>query len=302
MRTFKQLLAAMAALSLGTWACAGTTSFEREVNADPKGTVEISATNGTIDVTGWDKAAVAVKAELGADVDHVEVTSSGNHTVVRVMLRPHSSIGLSWGRDETHLRVQVPKESALEVSTVSGNVNSAGVLGTLRLRAVSGDIAAEIGPADVEAKSVSGNVKLRGHGQPARLHVSSVSGDVELKHAAGELETSTVSGEITVELDPARSVHARSTSGDITFEGRLMRGADFDAQSVSGDLKVRANSEDGFDYEAQTLSGGITNCFNAESERSSQYGPGHKLSGKRGAGAAQVHLKSMSGDLEVCDH
>lgn len=301
MRIVPRLLVAAAALSLSAWAYGETTNFEREVNADPHGTVEISATNGTIDVTGWDKAAVAVKAELGSDVDHVEVTSSGNHTVVRVLLRPHASIGFG-GHDDTHLRVQVPKESALEVATVSGSVNSTGVLGAQRLRAVSGDIAAEIGPADIEAKSVSGNVKLRGHGQPARLHVSSVSGDVELKHAAGELETSTVSGEITVELDPARGVHARSTSGDISFEGRLLKGADFDAQSVSGDLKVRAKSEDGFEYEAQTMSGEISNCFNAEAERTGKYGPGHKLNGTRGAGSAHVHLKTMSGEIEVCDN
>jgi hypothetical protein len=300
MRIVRQLLAATLAVSLSAWACAETTTFEKEVNADPKGTVDISAVNATLDVSGWDKGAVAVNGELGPEVDHVEVTSSGSHTVVRVVTKPHVSLG--WGRDETHLRVQVPKDSQLELSSVSGNVTSAGVQGAQRLRSVSGDITADIGPADIEAKSVSGNVKLRGHGQPARLHVSSVSGNIEVKHAAGELETNTVSGEITAELDPARAAHARSTSGDISFEGRLMRGADFDAQSVSGDLKVRANSEDGFDYEAQSLSGDIKNCFNAEVERTSQYGPGHKLSGKRGAGAAHVHLRSMSGDLEICDH
>lgn len=300
MHIVHRLAFAAAALSLSALAHAEATSFEREVAADAHGRVDVSSTNGTIDVAGWDKAAVSVKAELGADVDHVEVTGSGGHTVVRVVLKPHMSFG--WDHDETHLRVQVPKDSELEVAAVSGNVTSTGVLGAQRLKSVSGDITGEIGPADVEAKSVSGTVKLRGHGQPARLHVSSVSGNVELKHAAGELETSTVSGEITADLDTARSVHARSTSGDISFEGRLLKGADFDAQSVSGDLKVRAGFEDGFEYEAQTLSGDISNCFNATVERTSQYGPGHKLNGTRGAGGAHVRLKTMSGDLELCDH
>ena len=300
MHMVHRLLFAAFALSVSAFACAETTTFEREVAADPHGMVEVSSTTGVIEVTGWDKPTVAVKAELGADVDRVDVTTSGNHTVVRVLLKSH--IGLNWSHDETRLRVQVPKDSELDASTVSGNLSSAGVVGTQRLKAVSGDIAAEIGPADIEAKSVSGNVKLRGHDQPARLHVSSVSGDVELKHAAGELETSTVSGEITVQLDPARSVHARSTSGDMTFEGKLLRGADFDAQTVSGDIKLRASTEDGFEYEAQSLSGEISDCFNAAAERTSQYGPGHKLNGTRGAGSAHVRLKSMSGDLELCDH
>jgi DUF4097 and DUF4098 domain-containing protein YvlB len=276
-------------------------NFEQEVAADAKGTVEISSTTGTIDVTGADKAAVSVKAELGPEVEHVEVKSSGNHTTVRVILKPHGSGGFNWGHDETHLRVQVPKDSVLDVSGVSANVTSSGVLGVQRLHSVSGDIAAETGPSDIEVKSVSGNVKVHGHGQPARLRLNTVSGDIELKHAAGELETSTVSGEISAELETARAFHARSTSGDITFEGRLGRDADVEAQSVNGDLKIHVASENGFQYELHTLSGDISDCFNVKAERSSEYGPGHKLEGTRGGGSAHVHLKTMSGDLDLCD-
>jgi DUF4097 and DUF4098 domain-containing protein YvlB len=239
---------------------------------------------------------VSVKAELGAEVDRVEVTSSGDHTVVRVIQR-HSG----WGHGETHLRVQVPKDGELDVSTVSANVTSSGVLGAQRLKTVSGDIAAEIGPSDIEAKSVSGSLRLRGKGQPARLHISTVSGDLELKHAAGDLEATTVSGEIAASLESARSVRLRSTSGDITFEGHLLRGADFDGQSVNGDLKVRAAAEDGFQYEVQSLTGDISNCFNAKAERTGEYGPGQKLNGTRGSGGGHVRLKTMSGEIDLCD-
>jgi DUF4097 and DUF4098 domain-containing protein YvlB len=304
MNIVHRLLPAAVALSLSAWACGDTpTSFEREVTADAHGIVEISSTSGTIDVTGWDRAAVSVKAELDSSVDHVDVTSSGNHTVVRVQVKPHSSIAGFSIHEETHLRVHVPKDSEVDVSGVSANVSSSGVLGIQRLKSVSGDITAEMGPADFDAKSVSGTLKLRGHGQPARLHVSTVSGDIELKHGAGDLETTTVSGQISAGLDSAHSVRMRSTAGDISFEGRLARGADFDAQSVSGDIKLRASFEDGFEYEAATVSGDISSCFNAEAQRSSSYGPGHKqLSGTRGGGSAHVRLKSMSGELQLCDH
>jgi DUF4097 and DUF4098 domain-containing protein YvlB len=295
-----RLLSATIALLMSAAAFGGDTptTFEREVPAQARGVVEISNVNGTIDVTGGERAAVSVKAELAPDVDHVEVTSSGDHTVVRVQLRPHSH---DWGHEETHLRVQVPKDSSLEVSGVSANITSAGVSGAQRLKSVSGDITAEIGPADIDVKSVSGSLKLRGKGQPAKLHVSTVSGDLEVKHAAGDLEATTVSGEATIELDPAHSVRLRSTSGDLTFEGRLVRGADFDAQTVSGDLKVRAAAEDGFQFEAASVTGDISDCFNAEPERASEYGPGHKLNGARGGGSGHVRLKTMSGDIELCD-
>ncbi|HUO19217.1 MAG TPA: DUF4097 family beta strand repeat-containing protein [Steroidobacteraceae bacterium] len=301
--TDRMLPAALALLaSAAVWGGDSTGNFAQEVPADARGTVEISSTSGTIDVTGSDKAAVSVQARLGPEVDHVEVKSSGNHTVVRVILKPHGSGIFNWGHDETRLRVQVPKDSELDVSGVSADVTSGGVLGVQRLRSVSGDVSAETGPNDIDVKSVSGNLKVRGHGQPARLRLTTVSGDIELKHAAGELETTTTSGQISVELDPARSFHARSTSGDITFEGRLARGADVDAQSVNGDLKVHVAAEDGFQYELQTLSGDIGDCFGAKAERSGEYGPGHKLEGTRGGGSAHVRLKTLSGDLDLCDH
>lgn len=296
--THRLLLPAAVALlaSASVWGSDTPSTFEREVPAQAHGVVEISNVNGTIDVTGTDRAVVSVKAELAPDVDHVEVTSSGDHTVVRV-IRRHSG----FGHEETHLRVQVPKDSSLEISGVSANVATAGVLGAQRLKTVSGDITAEIGASEIEVKSVSGSLKLRGKGQPSKLHVSTVSGDLELKHAAGDLEATTVSGEATVELDPAHSVRLRSTSGDLTFEGRLVRGADFDAQSVSGDLKVRAGAEDGFQFEAASVTGDISDCFNAEPQRTSEYGPGRKLNGSRGGGSGHVRLKTMSGEIELCD-
>ena len=301
MQIAHKLLPAAIALFASVWAYGSDspTNFEREVAADAKGVVEVTSTAGTIDVSGWDRAAVSVKAELGGEVDHVEVTSSGNHTVVKVILRSHSGGG--WNHDETHLRVKVPKDSELHASSVSANVTSAGVLGTQRLKSVSGDVTAEIGPADVEVKSVSGSLRLRGHGQPARLYVSTVSGDVEVSHAAGELETTSVSGEINVQLDSARSVRVRGTSGDIHVEARFGRGADFDAQTVSGDLKLRGTFEDGFEYEAQSLTGDISDCFNVQAQRTSQYGPGQKLSGTRGGSGSHVRMKTMSGEIELCD-
>jgi hypothetical protein len=301
MQIVHRLLPATVALFASAWAFGGETptSFEREVAADAKGVVEVSSTAGTIDVSGWDRPAVSVKAELGAEVDHIDVSGSSGHTVVRVVLRSH--YGGGWNHDETHLHLRVPKDSELHASSVSANVSSAGVLGIQRLKSVSGDITAEIGPSDIEAKSVSGSLKLRGHGQPARLYVTTVSGDVEIAHAAGELETTSVSGQITAQLDTARSVRARGTSGDIHVEARFGRGADFDAQTVSGDLKLRATFEEGFEYEAQSVTGDISDCFNVHAERTSEYGPGQKLRGTRGAGGAHVRMKSMSGEIELCD-
>lgn len=271
-------------------------TFDRQVAAQPRGVVEISNVTGSIEVSGWDRSEVSVHADLDSGVERVEVSGEGPRTTIKVML-PHTS---SQG-SEARLKVKMPKDSELDVSAVNADVTTSGVLGVQRLSAVSGNISAELAGADAEVKTVSGDLRLKGHGQPARLHVSSVSGDLHLEHGAGDLEASTVNGTLIVSLDSARGVHARTTSGDLRFEGKLTRGATLEASTVSGDLNVRAAAEGGFAYEVSSFSGDITDCFNATPERLSNYAPGSRLEGTRGEGAGHVRLKTMSGDVHLCD-
>ena len=293
MRITYQLMACLVALAASAAAAAATT-FDKQVDAEARGVVEISNTSGSVEDSGWDKPQVSVHAELGGAVERVEVTSAPGRTPIKVLVPGHS-----WGDGEAKLHVQVPKGSELHLSTVSANANVSGVLGVQRLTVVSGDVVTEIAGADLELKSVSGDIKVRGHGQSARLYVSSVSGDVHLEHGAGDLEISSVSGTLVVTLDSARSVRARTTSGDLRFEGKLTRAASFEATSVSGDLKVRAPAEGGYSYDLSSFSGDIDNCFGAKREKSG--GVGHSLSGTLGDGAGHVRLKTMSGDIELCD-
>src|SRR2546423_6165058 len=292
---FSRLAAAMTVLFASAAAGAsGDRTFERQVPAQAHGVVDIANVGGTVVVTGSDRSEVSVRAELGEGVERVDVSTDHGRTTIKVVVT-HSGHG-----GDADLHVQIPKDSELTVSAVSAEVRTTGVTGVQRLNAVSGDITAELGGSDLELKTVSGNVKLKGHGQPARLHVSSVSGDVHLEHGAGDLEAPTVSGTLVVSLDSVRSVRARSTSGDVHFEGKLARGADFDATSVSGDLNVRASAEAGYAYEVSTFSGEISNCFDATP---SEHGhlPGHTLQGTRGDGAGHLRLKTITGALQLCD-
>lgn len=295
MRTVFVLSASMIALGASAFAAAATSKpFDKEVAADAHGVVEVSNTGGAVDVTGWDRAEVSVHGEIGAGVERVDVSSTPGHTLIKVVLPGHSA------RDgEATLHIQIPKDSELHLATVSADAHVSGVQGVQRVNAVSGDVSTEIAGSDLELKTVSGGVKIKGHGQSARLHVSTVSGDVRLEHGAGDLEISSVSGTLVVTLDSARSLHARTTSGDLRFEGKLTRGASFDAASVSGELNVRASAEGGYSYEVSSFSGDIGDCFDAKRDKSGIVG--HSISGSRGEGAGHMRLKTMSGDIELCD-
>jgi DUF4097 and DUF4098 domain-containing protein YvlB len=294
MRIGSGLAAALLMLLGGTAASANDQIFDRQVPAQPRGVVEISNVSGNIEVSGWDRTEVSVHAELAGGVEGVAVSSEGGHTRIKVRQPAF------FGHGGTRLQVKIPKDSELNVSAVSADVSTSGVLGVQRLSTVAGNVTAEIAGADVELKTVSGSVRVKGRGQPARLRASTVSGDVHLEHAGGDIEAGTVNGALIASLDGARSVRAHTTSGGLRLEGTLAHGATLEAGSISGTLTVRTGADGGFAYEVSSFSGDISDCFNASPEHT-QYGPGSRLTGTRGDGAGHVRLKTMSGNVELCD-
>jgi DUF4097 and DUF4098 domain-containing protein YvlB len=271
--------------------------FEQQLPADPHGIVEISNFSGRIEVTGWDQPQVSVDANLPSGVDRLEFRSDHGRTTITVKFP-----NFSFGGEGVNLRVKVPRGSEVDATAVSADVLSTGVTGAQRLKSVSGSIKADIAQSDIEAKTVSGDVALRGQGKPAELHLTTISGSIRLEHGAGDVEANTTSGEINMQLDSGRSIRMRTISGDLIFRGSLAKDADVDVQTVSGDVKLHAKPETGYEYEVTTFSGDIDNCFNAKAEKTSRYGPGERLSGSLGNGDnGHMRIKTMSGDVSLCD-
>jgi DUF4097 and DUF4098 domain-containing protein YvlB len=282
-------------LFAGALGAARADTFDKQVSADPHGSVVVSNVGGEVEVAGWDKPQVDVHADV-ASGQRVEVTSGSGHVDVRVVRTGQQG----WGGHEVHLTVRVPQGSELEVIAVSAEVKSSGVLGVQRLQTVSGSIEADLA-TDADVKTVSGDARLRASGRPAHLRINSVSGDVSLVNAAGDLEATTVSGMLRAVLSPARSVRAHTTSGDLTLTGKLASGITLDAQTISGEIQVHAQAEAGYDYDVSSFSGDIENCFGQQAARISEYGPGKRLAGTRGKGDGKVRLKTLSGTVNLCD-
>ncbi len=274
--------------------------YKKTFGADPHGVVEISNFSGGTEVQGWDRAEVEVTADSDTPPERIRTENDHGHVSIKVEVVHHSS--------STVLRVHVPRDSELDISGVSADIVVNDVEGGLMLKTVSGRIKADVFQKDVEVKTVSGEVVLRGRGKDAGssgIHVSSISGSIRVDRAGGDLEASNVSGDMTLRLDhPGHDVRIRSTSGDVSFECALTKGGYLEAQTVSGDLSVRTGHEAPLDFEVNSFSGEIRNCMGLEAERVSKYGPGKRLTGTRGspgAEEARVRLKTMSGDVDFCD-
>lgn len=275
---------------------AADTPVDKRIAAEPNGTVALSNVAGMLAIEGWDNPEVHVTGTLGAGVERVDVQRDGARVSVKVVL-PR---GGSMRAGEADLVVKVPAASKLEVSTVSAEVETRRVGGAQRINSVSGNLGLDVATAPVEVKTVSGDVTLRGGGGSTTVRLSSVSGDVRIERLGGELEANTVSGDLQLALGTLRSLRLRSTSGDLSLRGALERDASLEAESVSGDLDLRLAAAAGFDLDAESFSGDIATCYGARGS-SSGMGPGNALRSKRGDGGARLRIKTMSGDIQVCD-
>jgi DUF4097 and DUF4098 domain-containing protein YvlB len=290
-----RFITALGALVAPLAALAGVGSVDRTVAATPNGEVEISNVSGSVDVRGWDRNEVRVTGQFDEDVERVDVESSGGRVVIKVVL-PRSS-----SDNEAILEVQVPKMSAVEVGAVSADVTTRGVLGTQRIKTVSGEITAEISGDNSEVRSVSGDLTLRGSGKPIALRASSVSGSVDLTDGAGTLDVVTVSGDARVVMTEAKDIRARTTSGELDLKARMTRDGRVDAEGVSGDLTLMLTSPVALSVEVESFSGDITGCLSEGVERVSKYGPGVRLNVRNVESGPRVRAKSLSGDIEICD-
>jgi hypothetical protein len=284
------------ALPLSATVEAGSDSVDRKVAADPNGEVVISNVSGTVDVRGWDRNEVQVTGTLGSGVERVDVDTSGGRTVVKVVL-PHR--GAHDG--DAEIEVQVPKNSSVDVSAVSADVSSRGVLGTQRLKSVSGEVTADISGNDSEVRSVSGDLTVRGVGKPSSLRVSSVSGSLDVSNFGGKLEVVTVSGDARVGASDASEIRGRTTSGNLELRGKLSRDARVDVEGVSGDLLLHLSAPTPLSAEIESFSGDIEGCLAKGVERVSKYGPGVRLSLRNVENGPRIRAKTLSGDIDICD-
>ncbi len=289
---------AVAALLLAPLAYAEQ-PVDKRAPADPQGDVEVSNVSGNVSVSGWDRNEVEVIGMLGEDVEQLEFISEPKRTRIKVVIKDSKR----WhGHDDTdaELSIRIPTGSRLNINTVSADISVTKVSGEQRLQSVSGELSSEIAAEDVEAKSVSGDIALRGEGKPTVVTVTTVSGDAQVWRTAGEIVANSVSGDLHLEVDQIARARVRTTSGDVELEGALRRDARVDAETISGELRLDFKEPVNAEFEVESFSGEINNCFGPKPESTSEHAPGSELNFKQGEGSARVRLQSLSGDIRLC--
>jgi hypothetical protein len=206
--------------------------------------------------------------------------------------------------------IQVPHDTEVTSSLVSGAQTIRGVRGPVKAQSASGSIRVEKMERDAQLSNVSGSVSATDIGDDVR--VSSTSGSVTVSNTRGDVRVNAVSGDIHVS-NPGGRIEADTASGEVEIQGAA---SDVKAHSASGRVSAQGNPGANSYWELKTLSGAIVLGVPASANLhlSAEAVSGeihtdipivveeqgkHSLRAHMGTGGGRVDVHTVSGEIRV---
>jgi len=299
--------------------------FEKTVSLPATGEVSLENISGDIKVTTWNKEEVKIsatkvsqadtmeRAKENADLVQIKVNKVGNRVVITTEYPKNMGLRGRSINVSVDYNLTIPDRASMRANSVSGDVDARRIGGEAELKTVSGDVVAQGIGGEAELSSVSGDVTARDAEKGLDCHsvsgdvkitsvkggakIKSVSGDVSLTGCQGDVEAESVSGDVELrDIAGARSVKAKSVSGDIDYIGTIESGGRYNMEGHSGDITFSVPENSSFELEVETFSGEIDTDFAISIIGKQEKG---HLSGKVGEGGAWVELSTFSGDITI---
>jgi hypothetical protein len=291
-----------------------TERFTRTLKVGSNGEIMIGNISGNVTVTrggGSDatleviKTARAQTAEEAKEVlglVQVDIIERGNRAEIKTRY-PQDE----WRRNNRrNINVSVtynlaaPAGTRVSVSSVSGSISATDITGDVALESVSGSVRIAKAGRVAAAKSVSGNVEVIDTEIEGQLEASSVSGNVVVRNVkASRADLGSVSGTVIVQDVNCERLEAQTVSGDVEFAGSLARNGRYELSSHSGSVQAAVAANVGFELEATSFSGSVRSDIplKSQSSGSSRRHQQQSLQGVYGDGSAVLELTTFSGSI-----
>lgn len=269
---------------------------DRTIDADRDGNIDVSNISGSVTVSGWSRNEVEVTGTLGRNVEELIFERDGDEVTIKVKVPRRGGRGI-----DSDLHINVPKNSSVDVGTVSADIDVREVTGEQSLHTVSGDVGTDFAGADIVAESVSGDVEVTGDNADGEVEASTVSGDVTLFRVSGKVIAETVSGDVILDEGSVTRADLGTVNGEILFHGELRDDGKLNVETVNGDVNIELSGKLSAKIEIDTFNGSIRNCFGPKAERTSKYGPGWELEFTHGDGDGRIEISTMNGGVSLCN-
>jgi len=245
------------AAALAASACAPAGSLEQKARASdewthsypltPDGELQITNTNGSVEVEAAAGSTVDVRAERIAHATtetaardllaHVQIgdTATSNRVAIETQRIPGVLIGVGF---EVQYHVKVPPAATVRVRTANGTIRVTGVTGKVSLTTTNGGVVGRALAGTIEARATNGSVDVEVlEGTAEFIDLRSINGRVDLavpNTMNANLSATTANGRAQVTDLPFESF------GDPTRDQRRLRG-----RINSGGMPIELNATNG---------------------------------------------------------
>ena len=243
-RKLRLALLAAAMLILVRGASANDRVFEKTYPLHAGGSFLLENVNGSVQVEGWDRDEVEVRAvkvapEGSQDTSKVQIEVQSQPSQVVVHTRYPRGEGAAVA---VEYHVYVPSKVLLSnVETVNGSVRVHGIEGAGDLHSVNGNVEVLRSAGRFSARTTNGDVRMElSHlGEGAPMNVETVNGSVVLglpSSARANLRILNLNGDFSSEL-PVTS--AMTSSGARALRGKLgVGGGEISVRTVNGTIRL----------------------------------------------------------------
>ena len=251
---------------------------------DKRGSVTLALSSGEIVVTAWNRDQVRVRARSERSIVRMDATSA------------RLSLDLSRPRGgDSRFEVTVPVGVRVTARATNGDISITGTKGGVEANTQSGDLVVEDVGEMVDLGSLSGDITART--LTGNVDIRAVSGDVTLQSVNGDVEATSVSGDLDLTDVLAKYVRAKSTSGDVSFDGAIDPAGRYEIGSHSGSVYLTLPQTTGALLTVSTYTGTIDSDFQI-TLMPGEHGT-RRFSFQIGKGDARIGAESFSGDITI---
>jgi len=230
-----------------------TEEFHHVYALPANGRVELENINGSVHITGWDRAEVKVDAIKHAhtkerlDEAKIVVDAGANDISIRTQYPNHEySRNDGWNNPASvEYTLMVPRSAHLEeIKLINGPLDVQGITGQLHASCINGKLTARGLAGDVKLSTINGTLEAgfdRLENSPVQL--SSVNGSVDLiipSDSKADLEASSISGGISDDF----GLHEHHRFVGHNLRGEIGGGGtDIKLNNVNGRIEIHHNDD-----------------------------------------------------------
>ncbi len=213
----------------------------RGLHADPDVALRLWVPAGNVEVEGWDRDSIEVRATPSRGTN---IVGGGSASGAKYALESATPSDTSLA--SAQLRVFVPRRARLWIKSTLAVVQVRGVRGELDVLQVGGDTFVTDAGGTITVESIDGRITLGGIDGVTRIRGG--GGQVTLAGISGSLDATLVSAGMSIQAAkgvPAPLLIARveTVGGMISWQGNLASGSRLELSTHDGDIQVVLGTE-----------------------------------------------------------